>query len=58
MADRMTRRVFLGIILAMLIGAVVGLLELVYQLVADSEPGPLGPRWDYQQRYEWPVSRN
>jgi len=54
----MPRSTFYGIIIAMLIGAVVGLLELVYQLVADSEPGPIGPRWDYQQLYDWPMSRN
>lgn len=54
----MPRSTFYGIIIAVLIGFVVGLLELVYQLVADSEPGPLGPRWDYQQRYDWHAHRN
>jgi hypothetical protein len=57
MAARMPRRTFYGIILAVLAGMVWGLLEIVYDLVADSEPGPIGPRWDYQQRYDW-ASRN
>lgn len=58
MTGRMPRSTFYGIIIALLIGFVAGLLELVYQLVADSEPGPIGPRWDYQQRYDWHAHRN
>jgi hypothetical protein len=38
MNARMPRRTFYGIVVAILVGMIAGLLEIIYDLVCDSDP--------------------
>ena len=44
----MSLRITFGVTVALLLGFIWGLMEILFDYLAD-DPGPLGPRWGHER---------